>query len=58
LFNHISYRLPVTDPAVEACYLKKPLGNYPLTEPEIYLTISTSEPYEGFCYKLVAGLIK
>jgi hypothetical protein len=48
----------VTAPAVEACYLKKSLGKYPLTEPEIYLTISISEPYEGFCYKLVAGLIK
>jgi hypothetical protein len=58
VFNKISYKLPVTDPEVEAAYLKELLGNYLLTEPEIYLTISISEPYEGFCYKLVAGLMK
>jgi ATP-dependent DNA helicase RecQ len=57
-FNGIFYKLPVTDPEVESSCLKNPLGNYPLTEPEIYLTISISEPYEGFCYKLVAGLMK
>jgi ATP-dependent DNA helicase RecQ len=57
-FNGIFYKLPVTDPEVESSCLKNPLGNYPLTETEIYLTISISEPYEGFCYKLVAGLMK
>jgi len=57
-FNGVSYKLPVTDPEVESAWLKNPLGNYPLPEPEIYLTISISEPYEGFCYKLVAGLMK
>ena len=56
-FNHIPYRLPVTDPAIDSIYLKKSPGVYPVTE-ETYCTLSVSEPFQGFCYKLVAGIIQ
>lgn len=58
IFNRIFYRLPVTDPGVEEVYLTQPVGNYDLQALQVYLTISISEPYKGYCYKLVAGIIK
>jgi len=51
------YCLPVTDPEVENRYLGEPLGRYPLITGELYFTISLGEPYEGYCYKLVAGIV-
>jgi ATP-dependent DNA helicase RecQ len=51
------YCLPVTDPEVENRYLGEPLGRYPLATGELYFTISLGEPYEGYCYKLVAGIV-
>ena len=51
------YRLPVTDPEVENRYLGKPVGCYPLSDKYLYFTVSIGEPYEGYCYKLVAGII-
>ena len=56
-FNHIPYRLPVTDPAIDSIYLKKSPGVYAVTE-ETYCTLSISEPFQGYCYKLVAGIIQ
>ncbi len=56
-FNNISYRLPVTDPAIDSIYLKKKPGVYPLNE-ETYCTLSISEPFHGYCYKLVAGILQ
>ncbi len=56
-FQHIPSRLPVTDPAIDSIYLKKKPGIYPVTE-ETYCTLSISEPFQGYCYKLVAGIIQ
>jgi len=51
------YRLPITDPAVENRYIGEPICRYSLATGNLYFTISIGEPYEGFCYKLVAGII-
>ena len=54
--NHQQYRLVVTDPNVESRYRFKGEGEYPMTG-DIYLCISLGEPFEGYCYKLVAAVI-
>jgi len=51
------YSLPVTDPVMENRYLDHDIGRYPIEEAPVYFTISIGEPYEGFCYKLVAGVV-
>ncbi len=51
------YRFAVTDPLIEEKYVQKAIGDYPLAGDNVYFTISISEPYEGFCYKLVAGIV-
>lgn len=50
-----SYWLWVTDPLVVDKYLALRDGSYPIGE--CFATISLGEPYEGYCYKLVAGLV-
>ena len=50
------YALWVTDPGLEREYLKKLNGTYKLGP--CHLTISLGEPYEGFCYKLIAAIVK
>lgn len=40
-------------PEYERRFLSQPDGDYELGES--YLTISLGEPYEGYCYKLVAA---
>jgi len=50
------YRLWVTDPVYEGTYLERPDGEYPLGE--CFLTVSLGEPFEGYCYKLVAAIIQ
>ncbi len=54
-FNGISYCLVITDPAIEARYLRENVGEYSLGN--VFFTVSLSEPYNGYCYKLVAGII-
>ncbi len=49
------YRLRVTDPVVEMTYLERRSGAYPIGE--CYATVSLGEPYNGYCYKLVAALM-
>jgi hypothetical protein len=57
------YDLAVTDPVWLERLRALPAGIYPHTHffggklPKTYLTISLSEPFEGFHYKLVAGVI-
>ncbi len=51
------YWLPVTDPMVENKYFDEEAGAYPIDNRELYFTISIGEPYEGYCYKLVAAII-
>jgi len=57
-FQHegAGYRLRVTDPVYERAYLAKADGDYTLAE--CYLTVSLGEPWEGFCYKLIAAIIE
>lgn len=55
-FNHADYALIVTDPEIEAEFLSKSDGEY--AHRPCYLTVSLSEPFQGYCYKLVAGMIK
>lgn len=57
IYKDIKYWLSITDPLVEERYFDKDIGEYPITEKEAYLCVSIGEPYEGYCYKLVAGVI-
>jgi hypothetical protein len=56
-YNGETYQLPVTDPVIEADYMRRDIGSYPVECPQPYVTVSISEPFEGFCYKLAAGII-
>ena len=49
------YALWVTDPRIERTYLKEDDGIYQLGE--CYLTISLGEPFNNYCYKLVAAVM-
>jgi hypothetical protein len=55
-FNRQQYNLVVTDPKIEYFYHFKPEGKYQIGS-EVYVCISLSEPFEGYCYKLVAAII-
>lgn len=57
IFKGEIYRLAVTDPDIQGRYLPMAIGEYPVDCPETYLTISISEPFGDFCYKLVAAVI-
>jgi hypothetical protein len=46
----------VTDPIVERRYLAGEDGQYQLGE--CYITVSLGEPYQEYCYKLVAALLQ
>ena len=56
-FKGTGYVLSITDPLIEETYLKKDFGIYPVDGHDNYLCVSIGEPYEGYCYKLVAGII-
>jgi hypothetical protein len=51
------YLLSVTDMMIEREYLMKPQDEYPLDNKNIHITVSLGEPFNGFCYKLVAAVI-
>ena len=55
-FSGKRFRLSVTDPVYEREYYNRPEGQYELGE--CLLTISLGEPFAGFCYKLIAGIIE
>ena len=57
IFNGVKYWLSVTDPEIETTYYNKDFGEYPIAEENVYICVSIGEPYEGYCYKLVAGVI-
>lgn len=52
----VDYCLRVTDPRYERAYLALADGTYDLGES--YLTVSLSEPWDGYAYKLVAAIIE
>ena len=53
-FKDCEYNLSVTDPKAESYFFKK--GNDKLKH--VYLCVSLGELFEGYCYKLVASIIK
>lgn len=55
-FGGASYALWVTDPAVEREYLMKADGRY--EEGPCLITVSLGERDKGYCYKLVAAVIR
>ena len=55
-FDGMDYWLWVTDPIAERQYLAESDGEYAVGE--AYLTISIGEPYQDYCYKLVATVIR
>jgi hypothetical protein len=54
-YNKQQYWLSVTDPIVEAKYRSGELGTF--TIGRAVLCISLGEPYKGYAYKLVAGIM-
>jgi len=56
-YNGVSYNFAITDPAIEAIYANKKSGEHCLGKNDIFLCVSLGEPFEGFCYKLVAAVI-
>ena len=54
-YAHTDYSLRVTDPVCEQRYKDLDVGDYPVGES--YLTVSLGEPYEGYSYKLIAAVI-
>jgi len=56
-YHDASYLLSVTDPVIERAYLLEDHGEYTLTDKALYLTVSLGEPFDGYCYKLVAAVI-
>ena len=54
-FADETYNLSVTDPVIERDYLGRGNGRYELDAS--YLCVSLGEPYDGYCYKLVATII-
>lgn len=55
-FYGTDYALKVTDPMIEEKYLARQDGEYRLGK--CYLTISLGEAFNGYCYKLVAAVIR
>jgi hypothetical protein len=54
-YAEFTYRLWVTDPVIERNYLAGGDGEYSVGN--CLLVVSLGEPYDGFCYKLVATII-
>jgi hypothetical protein len=54
--NGHEYLLAITDPPIEDKYRVKEEGEYKVATPT-RLCISIGEAFNGFCYKLVAGMI-
>jgi hypothetical protein len=50
------YVIAVTDPVIEREYLAQENGEHPIGIAR--LCISIGEPFQGYCYKLVAGIIR
>ena len=56
-YREVEYEFPVTDPCVEKAFVNKEKGLYHCSNLEIFACVSLGEPYNGYCYKLVASII-
>lgn len=58
-YNGVDYQLKITDVGAEGKSRDMGLayGEYTVRKLR-YLTISLGEPFEGYCYKLIASIIK
>lgn len=54
-YSETEYGLMVTDPAIETQYSNRPEGTYEVGH--AMLCLSLGEPFSGFAYKLIAGVI-
>jgi ATP-dependent DNA helicase RecQ len=54
IHKNTGYRLPITDPLIEKQYTQP--GIYTSENRSVFLCVSLSEPFEGYCYKLVASV--
>jgi hypothetical protein len=52
--NGVEYAIRVTDPEIERAYLVKESNRIHIHD--CYLTVSLGEPYNDYCYKLVAAV--
>lgn len=57
-YNSVDYRLKITDAGAEKRSRDMGLSCGEYSVGERYLTISLGEPFEGYCYKLIAAIIK
>lgn len=55
--NNMLYKLAVTDPKVENLFLASGAGHFHFNAQHVYLCLSISEPFQGYCYKLVASIL-
>jgi hypothetical protein len=56
-YNGVIYSLRLTDPIAKSAFVLKDVGDYPLND--VYLCVSLTEVFEkdGRCHKLVAAII-
>lgn len=54
-YRGTTYRMDVTDPAIERMYLSQADGQYDIAKP--VLCVSLGDPYQGYFYKLVATVL-
>ena len=55
-YRRATYNLKVTDPDYVNYYLSRNDGRYRLSD--CYLTVSLTEPFQGFCYKVIAAVLE
>ncbi|PHM53307.1 dual OB domain-containing protein [Xenorhabdus sp. KK7.4] len=54
-YKNVNYLISVTDPEIESTYLAQGEGQYRLTG-QYYMTVSLADAWEGYYYKLAAGI--
>jgi hypothetical protein len=55
VYKRATYRMDVTDPAVERSLLARDDGQYDISYP--VLCISLGDPFQGYFYKLIAAVL-
>lgn len=55
-YSSVAYALRVTDPVYRQAFLAEADGHY--DRGEAFLTVSLSEPFNGYAYKLIAAIIQ